>query len=351
LDERDVAIVGAGPAGASAGFFLKNGNEGLDVVMVDRLDEGKYSRYHRMCGEAISRAAFRDLAPLRPTDVVHRITKVREEWPGGKAVEAVAVGYILDRPAFLRGILGQYRSFGGEMVRDAVEKAEDNGKGTVLTLTSGRKILAKHVIAADGANSVVRRTFFRQEPPVLMWTEQHLIRRKVRDDTITFIQAEKYKGGYRWEFPAGELSRVGFPRGTDSVEAEDVVETHRRAIPMGGVNELVRNNVYLVGDAAAMPNPLTAGGIRVAMLSGKMAAKAVLKGRPLSYQSWWRSSPFSSEKFMRAFVKLKGMSDDDYERASKGFGSNPLRLAWCYLHRPEFRDLYRTYAASGLYGW
>jgi flavin-dependent dehydrogenase len=109
--------------------------------------------------------------------------------------------------------------------------------------------------------------------------------------------------------------------------------------------------VYLAGDAAAMVNPLTAGGIRVAMLSGRRAAEAVIGGDPSSYRSWWSSSPFSSERFMRAFVKLKGMTDGDYERASRGFGANPLRIAWCYLRRPEFRDIYRSYIASGMYGW
>jgi len=351
LDEHDAVIVGAGPAGASAGFFLRSGSEDLDVLMVDRLDDAKYARYHRMCGEAISRAAFKDLAPLTPTNVVHNISRMREGWPGGAMIETRAIGYILDRPAFLRGVLERYRSLGGKMVRDAVEKAEADGKGTVLTMTSGKSIRAKHLIAADGARSLIRRTLFREEPPVMMWTEQHLIRRRVPDDALTFLQAERYKGGYRWEFPAGELSRVGFPRGTDSVEGEEVVETHQRAIPMGGLSTLMRGNVYLVGDAAAMANPLTAGGIRIAMLSGRKAAEAILGGRPESYQRWWSSSPFSSQRFMRAFLKLKAMTDDDYERAARGLGSDPLRLAWCYLSRPEFRDLYRTYAPSGIYGW
>jgi flavin-dependent dehydrogenase len=351
LDEREVVIIGAGPAGTSAGFFLKNGEPGTDVLMIDRLDEAKYSRYHRMCGEAISRQAFRELAPIRPMEVVHNILKVREEWPGGRSIETSAVGYILDRPAFLRNLLARYRSLGGEQVRDAVEKVEEGEKGTVLTLTSGRTVLAKNVIAADGASSVVRKTLFKEEPPIFLWTEQHLVKRKVRDDTITFIQAERYKGGYRWEFPAGGLSRIGFPRGADSMEGEDIVESHRRAIPMGGLRTILRGNVYLAGDSAAMANPLTAGGIRVAMLSGKKAAEAVLGGRPMSYQKWWSSSRFSSEGFMRAFLKLKSMTDSDYERASRGFGSNPLRLAWCYLRRPEFRDIYRSYPASGIYGW
>ncbi|MDW5562507.1 MAG: NAD(P)/FAD-dependent oxidoreductase [Methanomassiliicoccus sp.] len=351
MDDRDVVVVGSGPAGVSAGFFLRSGNEDLDVLMVDRLDGDKFARYHRMCGEAVSRTAFKYLSPLRPTNIVHNISNVREEWPGGDVIEGRAIGYILDRPAFLRGVVQRYLDMGGKVVRDAVEKIESTVKGTVLTMTSGAMVRAKHVIAADGANSMIRKALFREEPPIMMWTEQHIVKRKVRDDTITFIQAERYKGGYRWEFPAGDHARIGFPRGTDSMEGEEVLETHRRAIPMGGLNNIVRDNVYLTGDAAAMANPLTAGGIRVAMLSGRRAAEAVLADRPMSYQEWWVSSPFASGKFMRAFAKFKVMTDGDYARAAKGFGANPLKLGWCYLTRPEFRVIYGAYYPSAFYGW
>lgn len=351
MDDREVVIIGAGPAGASAGFFLKRGKGDLDVLMIDRLDEAKYARYHRMCGEAISRAAFRDLHPLGPSNVVHEISKVREVWPRGRHIEAKALGYILDRPAFLKGILDRFRSLGGEMATDAVVRVERDSRGTILTFTSGRTVLARNLIAADGANSLVRRTLFGEDPPIMLWTEQHLVKRKVPEDTITFIQAERYKGAYRWEFPAGNLSRIGFPRGTDSMEGEEVVETHRRVIPAGGIGRIVSGTVYLAGDSAGMANPLTAGGIRVAMVAGRRAAEAVIDGRPYSYQEWWSSSPYSSKGFMSAYAKLSTMTDSDYERASRGFGSNPIRLAWCYLRRPEFRVIYGTYAASGLYGW
>ncbi|MBI0584256.1 MAG: NAD(P)/FAD-dependent oxidoreductase [Methanomassiliicoccus sp.] len=351
MDERDVVIVGAGPAGASAGFFLKEERPDIDVLMIDRLDEGKYSRYHRMCGEAISRAAFKDLAPLGPTNVVNRITRMREEWPGGRVVEAKAVGYILDRPAFLKGVLDRYRGRGGELIHDAVERVSSVGKGTLLTMTSGRSVLARNLVAADGANSVIRRTLFTEAPPIMIWTEQHIVKRKVREDTITFLQAERYKGFYRWEFPSGENARIGFPRGVDSLAGEEVLETHRRPIPMGGLRTLVKGNVLLTGDAGALTNPLTAGGIRVAMLSGRRAAEAVLWGDPSSYQRWWDRSPFSSGTFMRAFRKLESMSDLEYEEASRGLNANPLSLAWGYLTRPHLREIYGAYGPSGRYGW
>jgi digeranylgeranylglycerophospholipid reductase len=352
LDEYDVVIIGAGPAGAAAGYFLRRLDPRTSVLTVDRLGGTRYARYHRMCGEAVSEAAFRDLAPLAPKAVVHKVSKVREVWPGGTVLETRSDGFILDRPKFLQGMLSDYSSMGGVTTEDAVEGIAQDDNGVTVRLTSGRSIKAGKVIGADGAHSVVRRTLFKEEPPVMLWTEQHLVKKQVDSDTMTFIQAEKYKGGYRWEFPAGELARIGFPRGTDAV-SEEIVETHRRAIPAGGLSRVVLGNALLAGDAAAMANPLTSGGIRVAMLSGRRAAEAIVAGDIGRYQGWWSSSPFAQDKYLKAFMKFQGMTDQDYVRAARGFGG-PVKAAsliWAYLVRPEYRDIYRAYGPSGKYGW
>jgi flavin-dependent dehydrogenase len=241
---------------------------------------------------------------------------------------------------------------GGLHTEDAVEEIVQAGKGFVLGLTSGRKIKAGTVIGADGAHSAVRRVLFKEEPPVMLWTEQFLVRKRVDAGTLTFIQGERYRGGYRWEFPAGDLARIGFPRGADHIE-EEVLETHRRAIPSGGLSRIVLGNALLTGDAAAMTNPLTAGGIRVAMLSGRRAAEAIVAGDPGRYQSWWTSSPFAQDKYLKAFRRFEGMTDRDYVQAAKGF-RGPIKavsLLGSYLVRPEFRDIYWAYGPSGKYGW
>ncbi len=352
MDEYDVVIVGAGPSGAAAGYFLKRLRPNANVLMVDRLDEAKYGRYHRMCGEAISKAAFKELSPIAPGPVVHEISKVQEVWPGGTVLETRANGYILDRPKFLQGILSDYRSMDGLLIVDAVKEITPAVKGLIIGLSSGREVRAGTIIGADGAHSVVRRTLFKEEPPLMLWTEQFLVRKKVDTEVMTFIQGERYKGGYRWEFPAGDLARIGFPRGTDLVE-EEVLETHRRAIPGGGLACIVRGNAVLTGDAAAMANPLTAGGIRVAMLSGRRAAEAIVARDLGRYQEWWTSSPFAQDKYLKAFRMFEGMTDQDYVRAVRGFSGRvkAASLLWAYLTRPEFRDLYRAYGPSGKYGW
>src|SRR5262249_43839987 len=70
---------------------------------------------------------------------------------------------------------------------------------------------------------------------------------------------------------ASYLERVG-------VAPLDSIERHGYVIPLaprrGGV---ARDRVLLVGDAAGLADPLTAEGISNALLSGKLAARAILE--------------------------------------------------------------------------
>ena len=60
--EYDVVIVGAGPAGSSAAWFLSG--SGLRVAVIERLSDEKFPEYHRICGGGISRRGV-SLIPLK----------------------------------------------------------------------------------------------------------------------------------------------------------------------------------------------------------------------------------------------------------------------------------------------
>lgn len=350
--EYDVAVVGAGPGGCSAGFFMKRLRPGMSVLVVERLDERRYDRYHRMCGEAISSLAFRELSPIRPTRVMNRIKFAEEIWPGGLRITSKADGYIIDRSAFLHDILDEFKEMGGKLAIDSFNTVTALDDGFELDFSSGDNVRCRYLIAADGAFSKVRRELFAEEPPEVISARQYLLEDEMPNDVIRFHYGSRYGGGYRWEFPYGGMTKVGFPAGTDVMNRESQ-EHHSRCIPVGGLRSVVLGNACLVGDAAAQANPLTFGGIRIAMVAGRKAAESIAAGDLTQYQRWWDSSRFSSPIFMEAYYALMGMSEDEMTESVLPFrgGYGPLSYAKAYLGHPEFRDLYKAYRWTSKYGW
>jgi len=350
---HDVLVIGSGPAGASAAFFLQHLSEGgLDIALLERLDERKQVLYHRMCGEGVSRRTFRKIAPLEPSDVTNVITRAVEHWPGREPMELKVKGYILDRPAFLKRIRERFRSLGGENLTGTACEIETNGPGFRVRLKSGETIECDHLVGADGAHSLVRRALFKEEPKELILADQYILDQKPLADAIHFYYAAQFNGAYRWEFPAGERTKIGFPRGTDS-PPEDAVEVHRRAIPIGGLSHIVTGNACLVGDAAAQVNAITFGGIRTSLMAGKMAAEAIVSGDPLRYQRRWSSSPYQDPIYLTAMHELRGMTNSELERSVSATGDNVSPLSWIvsYLRFKEYRGLLNAYRLADAYGW
>ena len=64
--------------------------------------------------------------------------------------------------------------------------------------------------------------------------------------------------------------------------------------------KLFKNNVFLVGDAGGLADPLFKGGMNQAMLSGKLASESILKGTPHLYEKKIFSFPFANPKLIKA---------------------------------------------------
>jgi len=96
-----------------------------------------------------------------------------------------------------------------------IEKKED---GYRLTVSTGEHIVARFIVGADGCRSLVRRTFFGEEPPNSILARQYVLRSGTEPDTLQFRISRRYSGGYRWEFQYAEVFKIRFPHGTDEIE-------------------------------------------------------------------------------------------------------------------------------------
>jgi flavin-dependent dehydrogenase len=354
--ECDVLVVGAGPAGCSTAFFSKylDKDNKRETVLLERLDNKKYLHYHDMCGEGVSEDLFRDISPIKPSCIIEKIRKVREYWPGDIVIETPMNGYIIDRPLFLKGIIDQYVKLDGKYIQNSLIEFAEKEREIKVKMRNGEFIKTKYLIAADGANSLIRKKL-RIEGRVKALI-QYVVDKEPEHDTLIFEYDEKWKGDYKWIFPHGETTKVGFPflkhRDREKIE-ETILAKQTRIVSFGGIRNNVHGNILLVGDAACYSNPLTKGGIRPGMVSGKMAAEAVINDNPLEYSEKWNQSDFASPLFLQAFNRLEAMDNHELARHMKPFrkGFNVFSTIKSLLFYRKYLEIYKAYDLSNKVGW
>ena len=158
--DYDVAIVGAGPAGAACALALRT--SGLRVAL---LDKARFPR-DKVCGDAIPGQAFKALRQLDPA-FVEALWQLqpRDDVRDSRLVASNGASLTLQwtlpsfnspREMFDAALLDLVRK------HSATEILEKTGLKTLsiepgharLTTTDGREITVRLVIGCDGANSV-----------------------------------------------------------------------------------------------------------------------------------------------------------------------------------------------------
>jgi geranylgeranyl reductase family protein len=295
--ELDVAIIGAGPAGASAAFAL--GGQGLRVGIIEKANLPRY----KTCGGGVLRRAAAWLPvnisaavehECHAAELVHHAPALRfvcrRERPIISMVMRDTFDHLLTRAAEQGGA----RLFAGTAVTNV-----EVGSEYVRLTTGAGEIRARFVIAADGANSTVARqlgcaelgdVFPAYECEVeLTAAEMAPLSLTARFD-FGFVPA-----GYAWVFPKrGHLS-IGVL--TTKRGAANLPEYYRRYLKLLGIGRPLREErhgyiipcrprkdlfergrVLFVGDAAGLADPVTAEGISAGILSGQLAARAIMEG-------------------------------------------------------------------------
>ncbi len=302
--DYDLVVVGAGFAGLACA--RRAAERGLCVLVLERQSEPG-ERIHTT--GILVKEAWEEWAA--PPSLVRRIQRVRVYDPNHRFVELERDSYFFmatDTAGLLRHLVDETRRSGAEIRFGApwegvASEAEpgttpDSARGSIpLTLAgsgAGSGVTCRFLVGADGARSKVAESFgLDRNRRLLKGVEWEYEPRDSDGDCLhCFIDPECAPGYIGWVVPGVGATQVGLALHRDrradlrrfsekidglfGFSGRRVLAKRGGVIPIGGLlRNFYADRVMLVGDAAGMVSPLTAGGIHQAYRFGKLAADAI----------------------------------------------------------------------------
>lgn len=300
MNSYDISIVGAGPAGSTLARLL--GKSGLRVLLIDGATPGK----SKPCGGLLAPDAQKALAAFDltlPKSILvdPQIFSVKTIDLEKDLVRYYSRFYVnMDREKFDRWLVS--------LVPDTVETVsarctaiEASAEGYSLTLRRGdtlEKVESRMVVGADGANSIVRRSFFPSDILYYISIQQWFAAEAGSNpfyscifDPVTsescswsihkdgyFIYGGSFSRKNCREMFEKQKERIGGKYGIHfgqplKTEACKVYRPRRLRDFRTG-----KNGLFLIGEAAGFISPSSFEGISSAILSAKALAESLING-------------------------------------------------------------------------
>jgi menaquinone-9 beta-reductase len=299
MDSCEVLIVGGGPAGSSCARRLHAA--GVDTVI---LDKSSFPR-DKVCGGWITPAVLReleiDLAEYARGRVLQHITSFRTSRLGGPEIQTdygQAVSYGIRRFEFDDYLLGRC---GARLILGTPLKTVERSGGSWIVNGSIRTRL---LIGAGGHFCPVARFLGAKGPAETAVTAQEVefemspvqvISCAIRGEAPELYFCEDLKG-YGWCFRKGNFLNIGLGRldahslpahvadflrwlkesGKVAFDLPASMRGHAYLIFRETRRRIVDDGVLLIGDAAGLAYSQSGEGIRPAIESGLLAAKALI---------------------------------------------------------------------------
>lgn len=288
-EQNDLTVIGAGFAGLACARTAAA--EGMKTVVLER--KPCPGTNIRTTGILVQEAAnFLKL----PKHLSRKISGVRLYSPKGKWIDLSSPGYSFvatDTPGMMRWLANRAVSAGAKLhCSRNVSRFQRAGDHVVLPEMG---MQTRFLVGCDGARSNVARAFgLSINRDYLMGAEAEYegIRDLDQDRLHVFLDSKLAPGYIGWIVPGVGISQVGVavrkPHKPDLAAFEKkmakvfdfshakVVGRRGGLIPCGGVvPHWHSDRVMLLGDAAGMVSPLTAGGIYPSLEFGAEAGRSI----------------------------------------------------------------------------
>jgi len=298
----DIIVIGAGPGGSVAAKVASE--NGFSTCILEKEMLGEKGRY-KACGGG---AAWELIEEINyPEDKIGRVIESLElHHVDGETYSKKGKGAVVWRSTFDKFLTDMAVDSGAllkekELMVD-IEKVDNFYKIS----TNKDKYTAKYIIAADGVTSptlkLLNWPFFKSEDLILTITKEMKTTKSNIDKTLGHDTVHLFFGieslirvGYAWLFPKTERITVGWGNQINLVKNSreefkkflalplvklalnnSTMETFKpHLIPVGLRSKLYEDNVFAIGDAGGIVDPISGKGIPYAMMSGQFAIDTI----------------------------------------------------------------------------
>ena len=342
-DDAHVIVVGGGPAGGSAAFFLAQAGYRVIAVEKERLPR------YKVCAGGVPIAALEEF-PFSFSPVVdqwvQRMSFVHGRLQITHPVPQSCLAMVM-RDRFDHYILdkAQVDVLEGHKV---TQVTQDQVRVYVQVQGRSKPLRAGYVVGADGPNSRVARAIgLRRTRNMSAALEAEVdpgpaVRESFQGRVV--VEIGEVDRGYAWIFPKKAHLSVGIgsiTKGAHSLPAHFKASMSRIGIDLGSARlkghplpvylqpePVHQGRVLLAGDAAGLVDPLTGEGIRQAIESGRMAAEAIMYKQV--------------DQYSRRIERVIGRDMAWADRLSRIFYARPgLAFHWLVRNRRIFQDMLR----------
>jgi flavin-dependent dehydrogenase len=323
----DVAIIGAGIAGLAASVLLRKA--GMQVVCLEpsRYPQSKVGESLDWSSPGLLRRVGIDTDALIADRIATYKRKIvvcevgKAEWPATpppairrSPLRFETVTLHVDRTALDARLFAHASALGTEFIWERVTTVHADRDGiTGCSTADGQHVNARWYIDASGTARVVSRalnipTVAYGQQKVCLWT--YFDTAPLADGTVFFIDNDEKYLSWVWDIPISpDRTSVGFvlpaetvrdrrqsgcsveailrdellryPRFRGLLDAQPALEIESTSFQPYVTTKVCGDNWFMVGEAAAMPDPLTGNGVTSGIRHARHAFDAIVsaKGR------------------------------------------------------------------------